>query len=142
MVSIDGYENGGQLRDFVSVEDVVDIMVGLMDSGIQGERFILVERNLSYKDFFHQLAEGFNLKKPRKQLKNWQLEMSWRLDWLRSFLGSKGRKLTRDGVKSLQSPVTYSNEKIKSAFPYQFESIPEAISRCCREYIEDTGFNS
>ncbi|MBT8209441.1 MAG: SDR family oxidoreductase [Eudoraea sp.] len=134
------YPPGG--TGFVTVKDVVDVMVGLMNSGIMGERYILVERNLTYKDFFHYLAEGFTLKIPRKELKNWQLEMLWRLDWLRSVLGGKGRKLTRDGVKSLQSPVYYSNDKIKNALSYQFETIPEAISRCCQAYIEDTGFTS
>ena len=134
------YPPGG--TGFVTVTDVVDIMVDLMNSDIQGERYILVERNLSYKDFFQQLAEGFNLNIPRKQLKNWQLEWLWRLDWLRSFLRGKRRKLTRDGVRSFQSPVYYSNEKIRNAFSYEFESIPEAIPHYCQAYIEDKGINS
>ncbi len=130
------------LMGFIAVHDVVDVMVRLMNSGIQGERYILVESNITYREFFQYLAEGFNLKKPRKQLKNWQLEWVWRLDWLRSFLGGKGRKLTRDGVKSLQSPVYYSNEKINNALSCQFESTPVAIARCCQEYIRDTGITS
>ena len=134
------YPPGG--TGFVTVNDVVDIMVGLMNSAITGERFILVERNLTYQAFFDQMAMGFNHNKPHKRLKNWQLECLWRLDWLRGFLGGKGRKLTRDGVKSLKSPVYYSNEKINNVLSHQFEDLEEVIARCCQEYLEEKGPSS
>ncbi len=134
------YPPGG--TGFVTVNDVVGMMVHLMNSGIQGERYILVERNLTYKAFFDQMAKGFKGKPPQKLIRNWQLEWLWRLDWLRSFLGGKGRKLTRDAVKSLQSPVYYSNEKLKNDFAYQYEGLEEVITRCCREYTEEKGLTS
>ncbi|MBT8320518.1 MAG: SDR family oxidoreductase, partial [Eudoraea sp.] len=66
---------------FVTVNDTVEIMTRLMRSDIKSERYILVGRNLSYESLLQLLADGFQLKKPGKKLKNWQLNLLWRLDW-------------------------------------------------------------
>ena len=67
---------------FVTVNDTVEIMSRLMNADIQGERYILVDRNLSFESLMQMLENGFQLKKPEKKLKHWQLELLWRMDWI------------------------------------------------------------
>ena len=129
------YPPGG--TGVVTINDVVKVMTGLMNSGIQGERYILVAENLSYKTLLGYLAEGFQNKKPWKRLKYWHLEIFWRLDWLRVMFGGKNRKLSREGAKSMRSQPVYSNAKIKDALDYQFEDVPEVIAQCCEDYLQE-----
>ncbi len=129
------YPPGG--TGVVAINDVVATMVELMNSGIEGERFILVAENLSYKSLLGYLAAGFKHKQPRKRLKFWQLELFWRLDWLRVMLGGKKRKLSRDGAKSLRSQSFYSNAKIRETLPYEFEALAGVIAECCEAYKQE-----
>lgn len=131
------YPPGG--TGFVTATDVVKIMIQLMNSDIRQERYILIDRNLSYETLLQLITEGFFLKKPRKKLSFWQLDILWRLDWLRAALTGKKRKLTRDGARSLKNPVYYSNEKIKNALAYQFEDLHKAISDSCSRYASEVG---
>jgi len=124
---------------FVTVNDTVAIMTRLMNSVIQGERYILVDRNLSFESLMQMLAKGFQIKKPEKKLKHWQLELFWRLDWMRCVFSSKRRKLTRNQVKGFKNPVTYSNAKIKNTLNYKFEDLEEVITQCCELYRAEAG---
>ena len=124
---------------FVTVQDTVDIMTKLMDSDIQNERYILVNRNLSFEALLKLLAEGFQLRPPGKRLRNWQLELLWRLDWLRCLFSGKKRKLSRKQARSLKNPVFYSNAKIKNTLDYEFEDLEKVINHCCKLYKSDTG---
>lgn len=124
---------------FVTIKDTIEIMTRLMDSGIEGERYIVIGRNLSFEKMMQLMAEGFNLKKPVKKLSNWQLEILWRLDWLRCALKGKRRRLSREQARSLKNPVYYSNVKIKETLDYQFEDLEQAINRCCQLYMKEVG---
>ena len=52
---------------FVSVNDVVKSMVLLMESNTEGERFILVNENMSYREFFRRIAPHLEVTPPSKQ---------------------------------------------------------------------------
>ena len=124
---------------FITVNDTIDIMTRLMQSYLQNERFILVNRNLSFESLLKLMAEGFQLDPPKKRLKNWQLELFWRLDWIRSIFSKKRRKLSRDQARSLKNPVFYSNSKIINALDYKFEDLEQVIAHCCQLYKSDVG---
>ena len=50
------YPPGGS--GFVSITDVTKVMIGLMQSSITGQRFILVSENLSFKDILSKLSSS------------------------------------------------------------------------------------
>ena len=75
-----------------------------------------------------------NVKAPTKPLPFWLLEVLWRIDWLRSNWFGKRRKLTKNMVKGLYQQETYSNNKIKEAFDFQFEDLDETIAFCCEKF--------
>ena len=99
------YTNG--MVGFVDVKDVVKGMIQLMKSTITNERYIMVSENLSFKDFFLMTSKYLNVEPPKKMAKRWQLELLWRLDWLRQMLTGKRRKLTKQTVESLVSKRSF-----------------------------------
>ncbi|MDI1257009.1 MAG: NAD-dependent epimerase/dehydratase family protein [Flavobacterium sp.] len=112
---------------FVAVEDVVKIMILLMESDTNGEKFILVGENISFEKLLTKIAIGLQVKPPHKYAQKGLTEILWRLDWLLSRLSGTKRKFSKATAKSLHSKTLYSNEKIKTTFGYAFIPIEEAI---------------
>ena len=129
------YPPGG--TGVVSVYDLVNIMIGLMRSNIHSRRYIVIDRNLSYRELLGLITEEFGLKPPGHQIRVWQLEVLWRLDWLWSRLSGRKRKLTKNTVIGLKHPTLYSNEKIKKELDYTFGAFTEAIRFSCRQYRKE-----
>ncbi len=130
------YPPGG--TGLITVGDVVRLMTSLMDSTITNERFIAIAENLTYKEILSGIAKGFNKPAPTQRLKFWQLEILWRLDWLRSQITSRGRRLTENAVESLRNPQIYDNTKIKQALDFEFESLEETILFSCNRFTEES----
>ncbi|HMB62238.1 MAG TPA: NAD-dependent epimerase/dehydratase family protein [Eudoraea sp.] len=128
------YPPGG--TGFVTVNDVVKIMAELMDSDIANERFIVIDKNLSYKEILSNIAREFGKSTPKRALKFWQLNLLWRLDWLRSLLTGKKRKLTKKEVESLRRPEVYSNRKILGMLNFEFELMAESVYFTCNRFKE------
>jgi nucleoside-diphosphate-sugar epimerase len=124
---------------FVSVTDVVQIMVRLMNSPIANERYIVVAENWPYKKLLSCIGKALNRPAPRLILPIWILQVLRGADWLRSFLTGGKRKLTRSTVESLRHPVVFSNQKIVDTLHYQFEPVAETLVSCCRIYREEHG---
>ncbi|MGB5203541.1 NAD-dependent epimerase/dehydratase family protein [Eudoraea sp.] len=121
---------------FISVGDVVKIMVQLMDSPIKNERFIAVAENLSFKSILETISHGFNRPSPKIGLKFWQLEVFRRMDWFISLFISKKRKLTKQGLTSLRYPQVYDNLKVQEALNIEYEQIQSCVSYSCQKYME------
>ncbi|MGX1928473.1 NAD-dependent epimerase/dehydratase family protein [Flagellimonas sp. 2504JD4-2] len=119
---------------FVSINDVTHAMIALMHSKIDRERFILVSENLSYRELFEKMASKLGVQPPTKPIPFWLLEILWRIDWLRSNLMGKRRKLTKNVVKGLYHQETYSSDKIKNAIDFKFEDLDDAIAFCCKKF--------
>lgn len=111
----------------VDVNDVVDVMITLLKSGIKNERFILVSDNWTFKKFLQTLALSVNGKQPEKIAKPWLLGLGWRLDWLKGILTGKRRQLTKHLCRSLTSETCYSNKKITQTLNYNFKAVDESI---------------
>ncbi len=121
---------------FVTVEDVVRLMILLMDSDIENERFIAVSDNLSYFEILSTISQLLNRSAPKKQIALWILEILWRLDWFRSLFISKNRKLTRAQVNSLRRRVYYNSGKVVKALDFNFQSLEDYLKFCCEKFRE------
>ncbi len=128
------YPPGGS--GFVTVNDVVRIMVSLMDSEITVERFIAIDKNLTYKEILSNIAREFGKPTPRTALKFWQLKLFWRLDWLWSFISGRKRRLTKKQLISLKYPEVYSNRKVLGLLNFEFELMAESIYFTCNRFKE------
>lgn len=118
---------------YVSVSDVVKSMHQLMKSPIHGERFILISENLTFKEVINCIAENLNSKKPNWELKPWMTTIGWRMDWLVSTIFRSKRRLSKYSANSLHSKDFISNDKIKNALNFEFQSIDFVIEEIVRQ---------
>jgi dihydroflavonol-4-reductase len=126
------YTNGSTA--YVGVTDVVKIMIELTKSNIIGERFIVIAENKSFKEVIFKIAEKLKAKKPTIEAKPWLLNIAWRFDWLISLLFRTKRKLSKYSANSLNSSEFISNDKIKNALNFEFQSIDHVITEVTSRY--------
>lgn len=110
---------------FIAIDDVVKIMVLLMKSDINGERFIAISENLSFKTLLKTIAFALNVKPPSIEVKPWLINILCQLDWLAHKLLFQKRKLSKAMNTALNSSNLISNEKTKTVLKYKFKSIEE-----------------
>ena len=122
---------------YVDIQDVVNNMVKLMNSSVVNEGFILVSDNWSFKQFIQTVAKKLNVKPPEKEAKSWLLNLGWKLDWLKSLINGKRRRLTKQMVNSLQSESMYSNVKIRQALNTEFKPLETSIEEVSRCFLKE-----
>ncbi len=128
------YTNGTSA--YVSVTDVVQIMRLLMHSQSNGERFIVISENISYKEIIFSIADKLNANRPKIEAKPWLLVLAWRLDWLVSLVFRSKRKISKQGSISLLNKEEFSNEKIKLFLNYNFEKINPYLDKMLLHFKE------
>jgi nucleoside-diphosphate-sugar epimerase len=112
---------------FVGVTDVVKIMIRLMNGVVAGERFIIVAENLTFQKVIFTIAKNLKVKNPKTEAKPWMLSLAWRLDSLISTLFRTKRKLSKYSANSLTNTDFISNDKIKNALNFEFQSMDSVI---------------
>lgn len=119
---------------FVGVWDVVRAFAALRAAGRYNERFILVAEHLEYRDLLTRIALKLGAQVPKTVLGTLQLEVLWRMDWVRVHLGGGKRRLSRALARSLSHPVRYSGEKITQCPGFEYESIEAVLDRCLENF--------
>ena len=115
----------------VDVEDVAKCMILLMESNITEERFTLSAENLHYRDFFAQIAKGFDIKAPSIAAKRWMLGIAWRAAKLASIFTGKPAALTKDAARSSFNLSYYTNQKITDTLSFKFKPLNQSIAEVC-----------
>jgi dihydroflavonol-4-reductase len=124
---------------WVDVKDVVAIMVQLMGSEQESERYIVSAGNLPFRDVFTLMAKALNKRPPRMHANKLVTGIVWRMSMLYSKLTGKNAAITRETALNAQSVSEYDNGKLLKAFP-QFSYIPirETINRMAESFTRDT----
>jgi dihydroflavonol-4-reductase len=128
------YYTGG-MTGFVDVRDVCRCMIGLMESDISGERFIVNSEDLYFRDFFNMVADALGKPRPSKYASKKLVEAGWRLEWLRSKLTFSKPLLTRETARSGRGISRFSNTKIRETLGYVFFPVRETIAWTARELL-------
>lgn len=110
-------------KGFVSVNDVVKIMILLMGSKISGEKFILISENKTYQEILFAVAESLKVTKPKYYANSFLTKTVSIIDWFSSIILGKKRILSRQMHQSLHSVEVYSNQKTVDILKYNFEKI-------------------
>jgi dihydroflavonol-4-reductase len=100
------------ISGFITVEDVILIMVNLMKSKLSNDRFILVAQNITFRDMLNAIAYFLGVKRPYIYVNELMVNVTYRLDWLVSNIMRQKRRLDRATAKASYSKSMYSNEKI------------------------------
>lgn len=122
------------VNGFVSVEDVAKSCIQLMESDISGERFIISAENLSFKELFEMIAEGFGKPAPKRPLSPFIRAIGWRFYWLKSKLLGQQPLVTKETTVYTSRNYIYENDKIKQALNFEFEAISDVVKRTCKLY--------
>jgi len=129
------YTSGGSA--YVDVNDVADTMIQLMHSALKNEAYILIAENLLFKDFNKLTAKDLNVSKKQNLIKPWQLDILWRLDWLKHKIFGKRRQLSKQLAKTISTVTRHDNSKIKTALDYKFTPIEVSIKKVSELFLKD-----
>jgi len=116
---------------FVSVYDVVKVMMQLMESTVKNERFVLVAENKSYKDLFCEIAKNFGKKPPTIKVTKIMSAVGWRFEKIKSLLTRKPPLITKQSASSVHSKRYYSSTKIKETLNFEFQPISKTVKEIC-----------
>ncbi len=115
---------------FVDVLDVIDAMQLLMQSDVQGQRYIISGANKPYQEIFARIATAFNKRPPHKKVTPLLAAIVWRLEAFKGMITGKAPLLTKETAATAQAVVHFDNTKFLNAFPaFKYISIDETISR-------------
>ena len=124
------YTNGSS--GFVDVRDVVKAMIGLMNSNVTAERFIISAENRKYADVFNLIAKAFGKKPPYKKVTPVMAKIVWRLEALKSFFTGKAPLVTKETTATALAKVTFDNTKLKNFLPgFEYRKIENTITDTC-----------
>ena len=115
----------------VDVEDVAGIMIQLMNSDIQTERFIINSENMTYRDLFTSIAQGYGLTPPVIKLSPWILKTGFLASSIAKAVTGKEYGITREILNSAFKTPKYSNMKISEALNIRFKPVRESITAIC-----------
>jgi dihydroflavonol-4-reductase len=115
----------------VDVEDVAKTMIGLMESKISSQRFIINAENWRYKTLFEEIASCFGIKPPNVEAKPWMLEMAWRASALGTVFTGKKMGVDKISAQSASRIQDYDNHKVKEALGFEFKPLKESIKKIC-----------
>lgn len=128
---------GQGVNGFVDVQDVARVMVGLMESRVVNERFVVSAGDFSYRDIFTMIAKAYGKEEPRYPVPAFALDIVWRLEWLRSKLTGRRPLITRETARTSKGNFSYNTTKLHCTLNYVYTPMEKTISRTCRLIMED-----
>jgi dihydroflavonol-4-reductase len=127
------YSNG--VNGFVYVKDVAKAMIQLMDSNINGERFILNAENKSYADVFKMIATAFKKKLPNKVVTPFLSKIIWRWEALKYKITGKEPLVTKETATTALANTHYDNSKLTKYLPsFGYTNLEETIKQICEAF--------
>ncbi|BAV09920.1 Nucleoside-diphosphate-sugar epimerase [Filimonas lacunae] len=119
---------------FVDVADVVKAMVGLMNSNISGERFIISAENITYRQLFTSMAQCFGKRPPHRNVTPLIAAIVWRLEAVKGMLSGKAPLLTKETAHTAQAKVYFDNSKLLKFLPdFRYKALSSSITDICGE---------
>lgn len=124
------------VNGFVDVEDVARAAVLLMESDINGERFIINGANWPFRKLMDTMADCFGKKKPSREATAPLLSMAWRMEKIKSAFTGRKPLLTKETARVGLSKTYFENSKFLRAFPeFTFTPLEQTIHRACQQYL-------
>ena len=129
------YTNGS--TGYVAVIDVVSIMFQLMNSTVNGERFILISENCTYKDIFDKISKRIKSKKPTIEAKPWLLNFACLIDAISHFIFRTERRITKITAQSLLNQDQYSADKVNQLLNHSFMKIEDCLDSITVDFLKN-----
>lgn len=117
--------------NYVDIRDVSEIVMKLMDNGINGERFIVNAGSLSYKELFEKVAIKFNKRPPAIRLSSPLAWIGWLFENLRSILAGRAALVTRETTRLSFTKSRYDNRKSFEILNHKYRSLEDTLNWVC-----------
>jgi nucleoside-diphosphate-sugar epimerase len=124
------------INGFVDVLDTARAIVRLLESEINGERYILNGDNWSWRHLFETMAKEFGKKPPRREATPFMAGIAWRAERVKSLLNGRSSLLTRESARVAAGKTFFSSGKILRLLPdFRFTPLAETIRTACQHYL-------
>lgn len=120
---------------FVDARDVADSLIYLMNAPIEGERFVLVGKNLTYRRLFEEVCKRTGAKMPQWEPSFPMAMLGARLLALSSVFSSKEPALTPEKVRTAFSTYSFDSSKIEKS-GFNFRKIEDTLDWVCEAYLK------
>jgi dihydroflavonol-4-reductase len=126
---------------FIDARDLAAAQVFLMDSDIKNEKFIVSAENLSYREVFNLIAEGFGKRPPFIRINKTLAGLAWNFFRIRSLLTGKAPLITKETAGTALRQYRYSNRKFRDVSGMTFRPVKDTIYDICRIYRDNNFFD-
>jgi dihydroflavonol-4-reductase len=121
---------------FVDANDIAEIMIQLMNSDINSQKFVVSNVNATYKDFMYMIAKAFNKKPPQKMVTPFLAAIVWRLEKIKSLFSKKEPLITKETAKTALTKANFNNSKLLAALPgFSYTPLETSINRICKALV-------
>ena len=117
----------------VDIKDVVRAMIFLMNSAVKNEQYIVVGKNITFKELLSKLAVLFEKKPPTKKLSKGIMLFISGIDWLLNKLFNTKRKVVKANVLSMFTNTAYNTDKLRVQFDFKYTPTDETLKRIVTE---------
>ena len=129
------------ITGFVAVRDVVDAILLLTRNDnferLKNRKYLLNAGNLSYRDFFNQIADALGKPRPFLYASPLILEIAWRLSFLWAFITGKPARITREAVANSNREIRYDGSKITEMTGFRYRPLSEAIKHTAACFLDE-----
>jgi dihydroflavonol-4-reductase len=125
------------VNGFVDVEDGARAVVALLETSIVGERFVLSGDNLTFRELFNAIADGFSKKHPTREATAFLAAIAWRMEKFKTLLTGKPSLLTKESASLARNKTYFDSSKIRQFLPgFSFTPIQQTIRQSCIAYLK------
>jgi nucleoside-diphosphate-sugar epimerase len=126
------------INGFVDVEDVARVVVEVLKSGINEERYIVNGDTWPFRKLMDTIADNFRKKRPTRESTPFLLNLAWRIEKLKSAFSGKKPLLTKETALVAISKTYFDNAKLLSALPgFAFTPLDETIRSATGKYLRE-----
>jgi dihydroflavonol-4-reductase len=119
---------------FVDVRDVANFLALLLESDLDGERYILNAQNTPYRDFFGMIAAALEVRPPFIRVGSGLAEIAWRVEWLKEKLLGLDPVVTKESARSSVSQYEYDNAKSRTVPGFVYRPLEQTIRETAAQY--------
>lgn len=119
---------------FVDVRDVAQFMLLLLESDVEGERYILNAQNMPFRELFDLISTALGVPAPSIKVTPLLAEVAWRVEWLKEKILGLEPVATKESARSSVSSFYYANEKSLSMPGFKYRPIVHTIGETAEQY--------
>jgi dihydroflavonol-4-reductase len=122
---------------FVDVKDVAKAMILLMESEIQGEKFIISAETTTYQALLNMIAKGFQKKLPSRKVTPFLAALTWRLEAIKSMFTGNEPLITKETAATSLAEVKFDNSKLLKVLPtFKYSILENSVIEICNALLK------